>query len=161
FPGVWRHGDWVTELDGGQFIIHGRSDSTINRGGIRMGSADITQAVDRVDGVAASMVIGAELSGGDYYMPLFVVPITGHTVDETMRQAIVDAIRTQVSPRYVPDEIIEAPAVPKTRTGKLMEIPIKKLFQGAGPETLNRGTAEDATVLDWYATQAQAYRQER
>lgn len=161
FPGVWRHGDWVTELNGGQFVIHGRSDSTINRGGIRMGSADITQAVDRVDGVAASMVIGAELSGGDYYMPLFIVPTGGRTVDEAMREAIVQAIRTQVSPRYVPDEIIEAPAVPKTRTGKLMEVPIKKLFQGAGPETLNRGTAEDATVLDWYAEQAEAFRQER
>lgn len=161
FPGVWRHGDWVTELDGGQFIIHGRSDSTINRGGIRMGSADITQAVDRVDGVAASMVIGAELSGGDYYMPLFVVPAPGHTLDQAMKDAITTAIRTQVSPRYVPDEIIEAPAVPKTRTGKLMEVPIKKLFQGSGPETLNRGTAEDPTVLDWYAEQAEAFRQGR
>jgi acetoacetyl-CoA synthetase len=161
YPGVWRHGDWVTELPGGQFVIHGRSDSTINRGGIRMGSADITQAVDRVAGVAASMVIGAELSGGDYYMPLFVVPVGGRSVDEAMRQAIVQAIRTEVSPRYVPDEIIEAPAVPKTRTGKLMEVPIKKLFQGADPETLNRGTADDPAVLDWYSRRATAFRQHR
>ncbi|GAA1365174.1 acetoacetate--CoA ligase [Arthrobacter rhombi] len=161
YPGVWRHGDWVTELDGGEFIIHGRSDSTINRGGIRMGSADITHAVDQVQGVSASMVIGAELAGGDYYMPLFVVPTPGRTVDQALKDAIVAAVRTQVSPRYVPDEIIEAPAVPKTRTGKLMEVPIKKLFQGAGPETLNRGTAEDATVLDWYAAQAEAFRQGR
>lgn len=161
YPGVWRHGDWVTELQGGQFIIHGRSDSTINRGGIRMGSADITQAVDRVDGVAASMVIGAELAGGDYYMPLFVVPAAGHTVDDDLRTAIVTAIRTQVSPRYVPDEIIEAPAVPRTRTGKIMEVPIKKLFQGASAGTLNRGSAEDPAVLDWYAEQASAFRQRR
>jgi acetoacetyl-CoA synthetase len=161
YPGVWRHGDWVTELTGGQFVIHGRSDSTINRGGIRMGSADITQAVDGVDGVAASMVIGAELGGGDYYMPLFVVPAAGRSVDETMREAITRAIRTEVSPRYVPDEIVEAPAVPKTRTGKLMEVPIKKLFQGAGPETLNRGTVDDPAVLDWYAAQAEAFRKGR
>jgi acetoacetyl-CoA synthetase len=161
YPGVWRHGDWVTELDGGQFIIHGRSDSTINRGGIRMGSADITQAVDRVDGVAASMVIGAELAGGDYYMPLFVVPSRGRSVDEAMKQSIVQVIRTEVSPRYVPDEIIEAPAVPKTRTGKLMEVPIKKLFQGAGPETLNRATADDPAVLDWYAHRAMTFQQHR
>lgn len=161
YPGVWRHGDWVTELDGGQFVIHGRSDSTINRGGIRMGSADITRAVDEVDGVAASMVIGAELPGGDYYMPLFVVPATGRTVDEEMRKAVVDAIRTHVSPRYVPDEIIEAPAVPKTRTGKLMEVPVKKLFQGAGPETLNRGAEDDPEVLDWYVGQAAEFRRSR
>lgn len=161
YPGVWRHGDWVTELDGGQFIIHGRSDSTINRGGIRMGSADITQTVDEVDGVAASMVIGAELAGGDYYMPLFVVPAAGRTVDDQMRQSIIDAIRTNVSPRYVPDEIIEAPAVPKTRTGKIMEVPIKKLFQGAGPETLNRATAEDPEVLDWYAARAADFNDNR
>ena len=161
YPGVWRHGDWVTELDGGQFIIHGRSDSTINRGGIRMGSADITQTVDEVEGVAASMVIGAELAGGDYYMPLFVVPANGRNVDDEMRDAIVQAIRTNISPRYVPDEILEAPAVPKTRTGKIMEVPIKKLFQGAGPETLNRATAEDPQILDWYAEQAESFQQNR
>jgi acetoacetyl-CoA synthetase len=161
YPGVWRHGDWVTELPGGQFIIHGRSDSTINRGGIRMGSADITQTVDRVDGVDASMVIGAELNGGDYYMPLFVVPERGRPLDDALREAIVEAIRTELSPRYVPDEIIEAPAIPKTRTGKLMEVPIKKLFQGAGPETLNRGTADDPAVLDWYAEQAAEFSKKR
>ncbi|GAB3710301.1 acetoacetate--CoA ligase [Nocardiopsis oceani] len=161
YPGVWRHGDWVTELEEGQFIIHGRSDSTINRGGIRMGSADITQVVDEVDGVAASMVIGAELSGGDYYMPLFVVPATSRTVDDAMRKAVVDAIRTRVSPRYVPDEIIEAPAVPRTRTGKLMEVPVKRLFQGAGPESLNRGTEDDSDVLDWYVGQAAEFQRSR
>ena len=161
YPGVWRHGDWVTELEGGQFIIHGRSDSTINRGGIRMGSADITQTVDKVEGVAASMVIGAELAGGDYYMPLFVVPVSGRTVDDEMREGIIDAIRTNISPRYVPDEILEAPAVPRTRTGKIMEVPIKRLFQGAGPETLNRATAEDPQILDWYVKQAEAFNKER
>lgn len=157
FPGVWRHGDWVTELRGGQFIIHGRSDSTINRGGIRMGSADITQVVDRVEGVAASLVIGAELSGGGYYMPLFVVPAAGRTLDETMRTAIIESIRTLVSPRYVPDEIIEAPAIPKTRTGKIMEVPVKKLFQGANRDTLNRASAENPEALDWYARQAELF----
>lgn len=161
YPGVWRHGDWVTELDGGQFVIHGRSDSTINRGGIRMGSADITNAVDRIDGVAASMVIGAELSGGGYYMPLFIVPESGFVVDAAFKAEVVTAIRTEVSPRYVPDEIIESPAVPKTRTGKLMEVPIKKLFQGADQSTLNRAAADDPTVLDWYARQAEKFQRHR
>ncbi|RLZ02693.1 acetoacetate--CoA ligase [Kocuria tytonicola] len=157
FPGAWRQGDWVTQLPEGPFVVHGRSDSTINRGGIRMGSADLTHVVDRVDGVAASMVIGAELAGGDYYMPLFVVPVPGTRVTDQLKQRIVDAIREQVSPRYVPDEIIEAPAVPRTRTGKLLEIPVKKLYQGADPSSLNRATAEDPEVLDWYAEAARRH----
>ena len=154
FPGVWRQGDWVTQLPEGPFIVHGRSDSTINRGGIRMGSADLTHVVDRVDGVAASMVIGAERAGGDYYMPLFVVPQPGTRLTAELRERIVTTIREEVSPRYVPDEIIEAPAVPRTRTGKLLEIPVKKLFQGADPSTLNRATVDDPEVLDWYAETA-------
>ncbi|GAA4284556.1 acetoacetate--CoA ligase [Brevibacterium daeguense] len=161
FPGVWRHGDWVTKLPGGQYVIHGRSDSTINRGGIRMGSADITQAVDTVAGVQASMVIGAELPGGDYYMPLFVVPKPGIEVDDELRAAIVARIRERLSPRYVPDEIIAAPAVPTTRTGKLMEIPIKQIFQGAPSDSVNRGTAADPDVLDWYVDLARSFAETR
>lgn len=161
FPGVWRHGDWTTQLRSGGFVIHGRSDSTINRGGIRMGSADLTQVVDGVDGVAASMVIGAELAGGDYYMPLFVVPEPGTRLTDELKDAITGEIRTRLSPRYVPDEIIEAPAVPRTRTGKLLEVPIKKLYQGADPSTLNRGTVEDTEVLDWYADRAREFVEER
>lgn len=147
----------MTKRPGGQYVIHGRSDSTINRGGIRMGSADICQAVDGVEGVQSSMVIGAELSGGDYYMPLFVVPKPGVEVDDALRERIVQRIRTDVSPRYVPDEIIAAPAVPTTRTGKLMEVPIKKIFQGASPDTINRGTAADPEILDWYVNYAQSF----
>ncbi|WP_101587048.1 acetoacetate--CoA ligase [Brevibacterium jeotgali] len=150
FPGVWRHGDWVTRHDDQSYVIHGRSDSTINRGGIRMGSADITQIVDRVAGVHASMVIGAELSGGDYYMPLFVVPVDGGAVDDDLEERIVAAIREQLSPRYVPDEIIPAPGVPTTRTGKLLEIPVKRLLQGGDPQSVNRDAAADTSVLDWY-----------
>lgn len=157
YPGTWRHGDWVTHSKEGTFVVHGRSDSTINRGGIRMGSADITHVVDQVPGVSASMVIGAELAGGDYYMPLFVVPEPGRALSDELKANIVTAIREHISPRYVPDEIIEAPAVPRTRTGKLLEIPVKKLFQGADPSTLNRATTEDAEVLDWYARTAQSY----
>ncbi len=157
FPGVWRQGDWVTQLSEGPFVVHGRSDATINRGGIRMGSADLTHVVDQVDGVAASMVIGAELADGDYYMPLFVVPQPGTRLTPELEDRIVRAIREKISPRYVPDEIIEAPAVPRTRTGKLLEIPVKKLFQGADPSTVNRATAEDADVLDWYAEAARKY----
>ncbi|WP_129358488.1 MULTISPECIES: acetoacetate--CoA ligase [Micrococcaceae] len=161
FPGTWRQGDWTTQFEDGRMIIHGRSDSTINRGGIRMGSADITDVVDQVDGVEASMVIGAELAGGDYYMPLFVVPRPGKRITDDLKQRVIQAIRSQLSPRYVPDAIIEAPAVPRTRTGKLLEIPVKKLYQGAETTNLNRASAEDETVLDWYADNARAFHEGR
>lgn len=160
-PGLWRQGDWATKIPGGGYLIHGRSDSTINRGGIRMGSADITTVVDRVDGVSASMVIGAELRNGEYYMPLFVVPEPGHKVDDSLRDKIVQAIRTEVSPRYVPDELIEAPAVPRTRTGKLMEVPVKRVFQGGDPAKVNLAAAEDPDVIQWYIDRGTAYSRNR
>lgn len=150
FAGLWRQGDWATKIPGGGYVIHGRSDATINRGGIRMGSADITHVVDQVPGVAESMVLGAELPGGGYFMPLFVVPVPGTDVDDDLRSAITEAIRTRLSPRYVPDEIIAAPGIPKTRTGKTMEVPIKRVIQGGDPAAVNRTTAVDPTIVDWY-----------
>ncbi|MFS4488174.1 acetoacetate--CoA ligase [Dietzia kunjamensis] len=160
-PGMWRQGDWATRMPEGPFVIHGRSDSTINRGGIRMGSADICEVVDTVPGVRASMVIGAELSGGDYYMPLFVVPEDGHEVDDDLKDAIVSEIRSKVSPRYVPDEIITAPAVPRTRTGKLMEVPVKRVYQGTDPDAVSFSAADEPSTLQWYVDRAAAFARER
>lgn len=150
FEGVWRQGDWATQLSERHFIIHGRSDATINRGGIRMGSADICQIVDEVPGVQESMVIGAELPDGGYHMPLFVVPQDGVHLDCALRDAVILAIRRELSPRYVPDEIIAAPDVPRTRTGKLMEVPVKKVFQGKDPESIDGEVAINPQVLAWY-----------
>lgn len=161
FDGLWRQGDWATTIPGGGYVIHGRSDATINRGGIRMGSADITEVVDAVPGVAESMVIGAELDGGGYHMPLFVVPTPGQEVDEALRTAITEAIRTRVSPRYVPDAIIQAPGIPRTRTGKIMEVPIKRVFQGGDPAAVNRTTATDPAIVDWFVDYAHAFAQEQ
>lgn len=96
------------------------------------------------------MVIGAELPGGGYHMPLFVVPQEGVHVDCTLRDAIILAIRRELSPRYVPDEIIAAPDVPRTGTGKLMEVPVKKVFQGKDPESIDREAVIAPEVLDWY-----------
>src|SRR5699024_6404099 len=157
FSGLWRQGDWATHIPGGGWVIHGRSDSTINRGGIRMGSADITSVVNTVAGVADSMVIGAELDGGGYYMPLFVVPEEGAEVDAELTERIVAAIREQVSPRYVPDEIIAAPSIPRTRTGKIMEVPIKRVFQGGDPDTVNRTAAADEESLEWFVQRAAGF----
>jgi acetoacetyl-CoA synthetase len=159
YPGVWRHGDWITVNADGACRIHGRSDSTINRGGVRMGSADIYRAIDTLPEIADSLVIGAELPDGGYHMPLFVVLRPGHRLDDALVAKIRAAIRTEVSPRHVPDDIIDVPAVPTTRTGKRLEIPIKKLIQGADPDTaLNRATVADTAALDWYITYARNFR---
>jgi acetoacetyl-CoA synthetase len=152
FPGVWRHGDWITITSHGSIIVHGRSDSTLNRHGIRMGSADIYQAVERLPEVAEALVIGAEQSDGGYWMPLFVVLADDAELTEELRDRIKDTIRTEVSPRHVPDEIIVAPGVPHTRTGKKLEVPIKKLLQGADPgRVVEQSAVDDPALLDWYA----------
>ena len=152
FPGVWRHGDWITFTDHGSVIVHGRSDSTLNRHGIRMGSADIYQSVERLPEIAEALVIGCEQPDGGYWMPLFVVLADGAELTDDLRERIKKTIRDEVSPRHVPDEIIEAPGVPHTRTGKKLEVPIKKLFAGAeAAKVVERTAVDDPDLLDWYA----------
>jgi acetoacetyl-CoA synthetase len=159
FPGVWRHGDWMTVTENGTYVVHGRSDSTINRGGVRMGSADIYAAVNSFPEIADSLVIGAELPDGGYYMPLFVVLAPGVELSDDLIKRIQRAIRQHVSPRHVPDDIVEAPATPVTVTGKRLEIPIKKLLQGVSEDSaLNRATVANPDVLDWYIDFAARYR---
>ncbi|WP_019932716.1 acetoacetate--CoA ligase [Nocardia sp. BMG111209] len=152
YPGVWRHGDWITITERGSVVVHGRSDSTLNRHGIRMGSADIYQAVEGLPEVTEALVIGAEQPDGGYWMPLFVTLAPGVELTDELRRTIATAIRTDVSPRHVPDDIIVAPGIPHTRTGKKLEVPIKKLIQGGDPSTVVARTAVDnPELLDWYA----------
>jgi hypothetical protein len=108
WPGVWRHGDRTTKTSRNTFVIHGRSDATINRHGVRLGTADIYDVVQRLPEVAESLVVGVEQPDGRYYMPLFVVLTPGVELDPALRQKIADAIRENASPRAVPDEIIQA-----------------------------------------------------
>ncbi|MCH9700819.1 MAG: acetoacetate--CoA ligase [Actinomycetia bacterium] len=151
YPGVWRHGDWITITDRGTVVVHGRSDSTLNRHGVRMGSADIYQAVESLPEIAEALVIGAEQPDGGYWMPLFIVPSDGIELTDALRDRINDTIRSEVSPRHVPDEIIVAPGIPHTRTGKKLEVPIKKLFQGGDPaRVVERSAVDDPDLLDWY-----------
>jgi acetoacetyl-CoA synthetase len=160
FPGVWRHGDWMTVTSHGTYQVHGRSDSTINRGGVRMGSADIYHALGSIPEITDSLVIGAELPDGDYYMPLFVVLKAGTHLDDNLISRIRRLIRTQVSPRHVPDDIVAAPAVPSTITGKKLEVPVKRLIQGATESAaVNRATVANPDVLDWYVDYATDFRQ--
>ena len=152
FPRVWRHGDWITITGHDSIIVHGRSDSTLNRHGIRMGSADIYQAVERLPEIAEALVIGAEQPDGGYWMPLFVVLADDAELTDELRDRIKRTIRDEVSPRHVPDDILVAPGVPHTRTGKKLEVPIKKLFQGADPaRVVEKSAVDDPALLDWYA----------
>jgi acetoacetyl-CoA synthetase len=153
FPGVWRHGDWITITDRGTVLMHGRSDSTLNRNGIRMGSADIYQVVEKLPEVAEALVVGVDLADGGYWMPLFVVLSEGAELDDALKQRIRAAIREQASPRHVPDDIIEAPGIPHTRTGKKLEVPLKRIFQGADAgRTVDRSAVDDPGLLDWFAS---------
>jgi acetoacetyl-CoA synthetase len=159
FPAVWRQGDWVKISERGSVVVEGRSDATLNRHGVRMGSAEIYGAVERLAQVQDSLVVGVELPGGAYYMPLFVVPAAGETVDDDLREAIVAIIRSRLSPRHLPDEIVGVPAVPRTLTGKKLELPVKRILQGkAADEAAALGAVEDPGVLAWYATFAERRR---
>ena len=131
YPGVWRHGDWVTVTSRGGIIVHGRSDATMNRYGVRMGSAEIYEVVDRLDEIADALVVGVEEGDGGYWMPLFVVLTDGQALTPELASRIKERIRADVSPRHVPDDVIALPALPHTMTGKRLEVPVKRLLQGA------------------------------
>jgi acetoacetyl-CoA synthetase len=151
YPGVWRHGDWITITSRGSVVIHGRSDSTLNRQGVRMGSADIYEAVERLPEIKESLVIGVEQPDGGYWMPLFVQLTPDSTLDEALVDKVRRTIREQLSPRHVPDEIIEVPGVPHTLTGKRIEVPVKRLLQGVPIEkAVNPGSIDDIGLLAFY-----------
>ena len=157
WPGVWRHGDWLEVTERGTCLITGRSDSTLNRGGVRMGTADIYAAVEAVPAVVDCVVLGVEQRDGGYWMPLFVQLAPGHELTAELTEEIKAAIRANASPRHVPDEIVVVPGVPHTRTGKRLEVPLKRLFQGMSPEkALNVGAVDDAAMVEHFVELARA-----
>jgi acetoacetyl-CoA synthetase len=152
YPGVWRHGDWVTITDRCSVVVHGRSDATLNRHGIRMGSADIYHVVEQLDEIAEALVVGVERPDAEYWMPLFVVLSPGHQLDGALTDKIRKTIRDGASPRHVPDEIIAVPAIPHTRTGKKLEIPVKRILQGGDPvQVMEAGAIDNPDALRWFA----------
>jgi acetoacetyl-CoA synthetase len=151
WPGVWRHGDWLEITERGTCLITGRSDSTLNRGGVRMGTADIYAAVEAIPAVLDCVVLGVEQRDGGYWMPLFVHLAPGAELTPELEAQIRTAIREGASPRHVPDEITVVPGVPHTRTGKRLEVPLKRLFQGIAPDkALNLGAVDDVAVVEHY-----------
>ncbi|MFT3945894.1 MAG: acetoacetate--CoA ligase [Agriterribacter sp.] len=147
YPGIWRHGDWlkITPRDG--VVILGRSDATLNRQGVRIGTAEIYRAVDTIDKIKDSLVVNIELPNGGDYMPLFVVMKEGMLLNEEIMLAIKTALRTAYSPRHVPDEIIEVQDLPYTISGKKMEMPVKKILMR---KPVNAGAVKNPESLGFF-----------
>jgi acetoacetyl-CoA synthetase len=155
YPGVWRHGDWLKVGANGGCIIYGRSDATINRYGLRMGTSELYSAVEALPEVLDSMVVDLEYLGRESYMPLFVVLREGSTLDAAMHAKLVEAIKTALSPRFVPNEIFQVAEIPRTLSGKKQELPIKKLLLGQPIEkVVNRDAMANPGCLDWYVALA-------
>lgn len=155
WPGIWRHGDWLQVDADGSCTIAGRSDATINRHGLRMGTADIYAAVESLPDVIDSLVIDLEDGAGGSKLLMFVVPGNGRTLDDDMEADMAAAIRRTLSPRFIPDAFIAAPAIPRTLSGKKQEIPIKRLFQGWPlAKVINPEGMENPDVIPWYDAQA-------
>jgi acetoacetyl-CoA synthetase len=151
YPGVWRHGDWIRFNERGGAVIYGRSDSTINRHGVRMGTSEIYQAVESLPEIQDSLVVDLELLGRESFMPLFVVIRNGHQLTPDLRRRIAEVLRRNVSPRHVPDEIIEIPEVPYTLSGKKMELPIRKILLGMRADAaVNPGAMRNPAALDFF-----------
>ncbi|KAF1061533.1 acetoacetate--CoA ligase [Variovorax sp.] len=151
YPGVWRHGDWIRIGNDGGCIIYGRSDATINRQGLRMGTSEIYSAVEGLPEVLDSMVVDLEYLGRESYMPLFVVLRPGVALDDAVRARLNHAIKTSLSPRFVPNDIFQVAEIPRTLSGKKQELPIKKLLLGQPIEkVMNREAMANPGSLDWY-----------
>ena len=153
YPGVWRHGDWIVFHENGSCHVAGRSDATLNRGGVRLGTAEFYRVVEELEGVADSLVVHLEdPEGGNGELLLFVAMDPGHRLDE---KAISAALRTALSPRHVPDEVVQVPVVPRNLTGKKLELPAKRILQGAPLEQVaDRGSLAVATSLDAFVERA-------
>jgi acetoacetyl-CoA synthetase len=155
FPGAWRHGDFIEFDEDGSSMIQGRSDSTLNRKGVRIGPAEIYEAVEGLPSVEEALVVGVERDGGDYYMPLFVKSSPGAEEEET-RSQIVEIIKANLTRRHLPDEILFVPGIPHTRTGKKLEVPIKRILQGASvADAVDAGAVDDPALLPHFQPSAQ------
>jgi acetoacetyl-CoA synthetase len=151
YPGIWRHGDWIEITERGTAIIHGRSDSTINRGGIRIGTAEIYRAVLESDEIVDALVVDLPRDGTDGVIELFVVLREGAELDDELRKTLARAIRERCSPRHVPDEVRAIAAVPRTLSGKVVEVPTKRILMGADPaKVVSRDSLANPEALDYF-----------
>ncbi|HET8956662.1 MAG TPA: acetoacetate--CoA ligase [Solirubrobacterales bacterium] len=155
FPGTWRHGDWIELTRRGTAIIYGRSDSTINRGGIRMGTSEIYRAVLGIEEIVDALVVDVPRPGTDGWMPLFVVMRDGAELDDGLPREIARRVREQCSPRHVPDEVFAIDEVPRTLSGKALEVPVKKILMGTPVEkAASRDSLANPRSLDYFVAMA-------
>ena len=151
YPDIWRHGDWIEITPRKGVIIYGRSDATLNRGGVRIGTSEIYRAMDKVKEVKDSMIVCLERSQGEFYMPLFVQMQEGFVLSDPIQKKINQVIREDTSPRHVPDKIIEVPEIPYTISGKKTEAPVKKVLMGKDlRETLNSGSLRNPEAMNFF-----------
>ena len=151
YPGVWRHGDWIEITSRGTAVIYGRSDSTINRSGVRMGTSEIYRAVLGIDAILDALVVDVPRPGTEGWMPLFVVLREGAELDDALRKEIASRVRTQCSPRHVPDEVFQIVEVPRTLSGKALEVPVKRILMGTPAEqAASRESLANPAALDWF-----------
>jgi acetoacetyl-CoA synthetase len=151
YPGVWRHGDWIRITPRGGAIVYGRSDTTINRHGLRMGTGELYRAIEGVPEVLDSLVVDLEYLGKKSYMPLFVQLRPGIALDDALKERINEKIRNGVSARFVPDQIFTIDEVPRTLTGKKMELPVRKLLLGQPVEKVaSRDAMANPNSLDYF-----------
>jgi acetoacetyl-CoA synthetase len=157
WPGIWRHGDWIEITERGTAIIYGRSDSTINRGGIRMGTSEIYRAVLSVDAVQDALVVDVPREGEENWMPLFVVMKDGADLDDDTVGAIRARVREDCSPRHVPNEVIAIPEIPRTLSGKVLEVPVKRVLMGESPDkAASRESLANPEAFDWFVDYAES-----
>jgi acetoacetyl-CoA synthetase len=160
WPDVWRHGDWLQIETDGSCAISGRSDATINRNGLRMGTAELYSAVENLAEIADTLVIDLEDGEGGSKLLMFVVPREGRALDSELEAVMARAIREALSPRFVPDAFVPAPGVPRTLSGKKQELPVKRLFQGWPlAKVINLDGIQNPDVVAWYQAQADAWRE--
>ncbi|WP_421953580.1 acetoacetate--CoA ligase [Polaromonas sp.] len=158
YPNVWRHGDWLKITPAGGCIIYGRSDATINRHGLRMGTSELYSAIEALPEVLDSMVVDLEYLGRESYMPLFVALKPGVQLDDALKARLNNAVKTALSPRFVPNDIFQVAEIPRTLSGKKQELPIKKLLLGQPLEkVVNRDAMANPACLDWYVQFSQNY----
>ena len=157
YPGVWRHGDWIEVTPRGTTVITGRSDSTINRGGIRMGTAELYRSVLTLDDVVDALVVDLPKPGTEGWIALFVVLRPGAALDDELTARIRAQIRADCTPRHVPDEVEQVSEVPRTLSGKVLEVPVKRILTGTPPErAVSRDALANPHALDWFVARAAA-----
>jgi acetoacetyl-CoA synthetase len=155
YPGVWRHGDWIMILPDGGCVIYGRSDATLNRGGVRMGTSEFYRVVERLPEVADSLVVDTGKLGQEGRLILYVVPAPGCAVDAALAGQIKSTLRAELSPRHVPDEIHQVPGIPRTLSGKKLEVPVRKILQGtAVADAADPDALANPEVLGYFAPAA-------